>query len=124
MSRCAVVVACLLAIATACTKDASGVSGYDLHEFAIEGPTSLAAGVRSLEVANSGEFPHTLVVARADGTVVAATNLIQPGESALLELDLEAGVYQFTCRIVSQRPDGQIVDHFEEGMSRTVSVGT
>lgn len=116
--------ALLLALNVACAGAASPSPGYDLHEFVVDGPSSLEAGTNSLRVSNTGEFPHTLVVARSDGTVVAATDLIQSGDSVHLELDLEPGVYQFTCRIVSQRSDGQIVDHFQEGMNRTVSVGS
>lgn len=115
--------ASVLALIVACTAASTSSPGYELHEFAVDGPSNLKAGSNSVLVDNTGEFPHTLVVARSDGTVVAATDLIQAGDSVQLDLDLEPGVYQFTCRIVSQRSDGQIVDHFQEGMSRAVSVG-
>ena len=48
--------------------------------------------------------------------------MIQPGQTAGLGLSLEEGMYQFTCHIVSQTPDGEIVDHYEEGMAKTVTV--
>jgi hypothetical protein len=35
---------------------------------------------------------------------------------------LAAGDYQFTCRIVSQTSDGRIIDHYQNGMVRAVTV--
>lgn len=111
----------LLAI-TACSGAVEVDDGFDLSEFSIGGPDLMSEGESSLIVRNHGEFPHTLVVSADDGTVIAASDLIQPGETAEVALFLEEGTYQFTCRIVSQTSDGEIVDHFEEGMVKTVSV--
>lgn len=107
----------------ACSSPASQATSYDLTEFEINGPTDPPAGASSLTVSNSGEFPHTLVVADESGTVIAATDLVQPGETVQLDVQLSEGTFQFTCRIVAQRPDGELVDHFEEGMVETVVVG-
>lgn len=107
---------------TACSGALLDEQGFELSEFAIEGPADLAGGQGSLSVRNSGVFPHTLVISADDGTVLAASDLIQPGETAQLELVLDEGMYQFTCRIVSEKSDGEIVDHYEEGMAHTVSV--
>lgn len=82
----------------------------------------LASGQSNLTVSNSGEFAHTLVIADRTGTVLAATGLIQPGETTELDVDLSNGQFQFTCRIVAQKPDGELVDHFEAGMSTIVRV--
>ena len=75
-----------------------------------------------MSVTNSGEFPHTLVISDENGTVITGTDLIAPGQTVALDVPLQPGTYQFTCRIVSQKPDGAIVDHFEEGMVQTVTV--
>ena len=107
---------------TACSSAVEGGQSFDLSEFSIAGPASLAEGTNSLSVGNSGQFPHTLVISADDGTVIAASDLIQPGETAQLEFSLEEGAYRFTCRIVNQTEDGEIVDHYEEGMVMTVSV--
>lgn len=115
-----IAVALLLTLA-ACSSAGSIQDGYDLREFSIEGPAAASAGPSSLAISNSGVFPHTLVIADEAGTVVAATELIQPGETLELGVDLPPGEYQFTCRIVSQKPDGEIVDHFERGMVETVT---
>ena len=124
MTKTSLIVALVVGLLTAagCSSSSTG-SGYDLFEFAIDGPTQLEQGSHSIAVSNSGEFPHTLVVTDASGAVVAATDLVQSGESAQLSVDLDAGRFSFTCRIVAQTPDGDIVDHFEAGMSTTVTVG-
>ena len=75
-----------------------------------------------LTVENVGEFSHTLVVARADGSAVAATETIAPGSAVELPLDLEPGGYQVSCRIVVQLPDGTIIDHYEQGMLASMTV--
>ncbi len=106
----------------ACSSPPSQATSYDLTEFEINGPTTTPTGASSLTVSNSGEFPHTLVIADEDGTVIAATDLVQPGQTVELEVELSEGTFQFTCRIVAQTPDGELVDHFEEGMAETVVV--
>lgn len=110
-------------IALAGCSAATQGEGYDLVEFAIEGPSELDAGARDLTVTNSGQFAHTLVVSDSDGAVVGTTPLIDPGEAVEIALDLEPGrEYSFTCRIVVQTPDGELVDHYEEGMATSVRV--
>lgn len=106
----------------ACSSPASQATSYDLTEFEINGPAAAPEGASSLTVSNSGDFPHTLVIADQAGTVIAATDLVQPGETVQLDVQLSEGTFQFTCRIVAQRPDGELVDHFEEGMVETVVV--
>jgi hypothetical protein len=108
-------------LSSACSTGASD-AGFQLDEFTIEGPNGLIAGDHELTVSNVGEFPHTLVVTDGAGQVVAASDLIQPGEIAGLSLDLSNGRYVFTCRIVAQNDSGEIVDHFEAGMTATVDV--
>lgn len=75
----------------------------------------LAAGAVTLDIANVGQFPHTLVVTDTAGAVLAATGLIAPGESATLVVDLVPGDYQFSCRIVSSA-GGEVFDHYQMGM--------
>jgi len=96
-----------------------------LDEFSVTpGVDRLTAGTINLTVSNSGEFPHTLVVSDGAGTVVAGTTLILPGEGATLSVDLEPGLYMFTCRIVGQSDSGEIIDHYERGMAARVEVGS
>lgn len=117
------VAALALTVAGATACSATTIEGtFDLVEFAVNGPAELSAESQSVTVTNSGEFPHTLVVTDEEGAAVAATPLIQPGESAEMPLDLDSGLYSFTCRIVAQTSDGDLVDHYEEGMSATVTV--
>ncbi len=82
-------------------------------EFAIELPsTDLEAGVYEIEVVNDGTFPHDLSVER-DGAAVAATEMIEPGESATLSVPLDPGEYVFYC---------SVGDHRARGMEVTVTV--
>lgn len=111
----------LIAIAACSTQTGSG-DGYELSEWEIEGPARLAQGPTTFHVQNSGDFPHTLVVTTPAGEVVGATGVISPGSNTALDLDLEAGTYSFSCRIVSETPDGSLSDHYERGMHQTVVV--
>lgn len=121
MARVVAIAAAAVLALSGCTPVADGRS-FELVEFEVDGPATLSTSTTSVDVTNSGQFPHTLVVTDTDGSVVAATSLIQPGETAGLELDLKPGAYSFTCRIVAQDSEGAIIDHFEAGMHATVSV--
>lgn len=105
-----------------CAGPAADSGTFVLDEYDIVGPTELAAETEAVMVANSGEYPHTLVVTDHSGEVMAATSLIDPGENIELDLDLEAGLYNFTCRIVIQTAEGDLIDHYEQGMNRAVVV--
>ncbi len=116
------VIAGLLVSLASCSGSTATGSGIELAEWRIDGPSEMPADTRSVDVSNSGSLPHTLVVTDTEGNVMTATDLIAPGDSTELALDLEPGTYSFTCRIVAQDPEGKIVDHFEAGMNATVSV--
>lgn len=115
-------IAGLLVALAACSGSAATESGFDLAEWQIAGPGEMSADTGSVDVSNSGSLPHTLVVTDSSGNVMAATDLIGPGDNTELALDLDPGTYSFTCRIVAQDSEGEIVDHFEAGMNTTVSV--
>ena len=99
----------------------SGVFVLDEYSIEVSAPV-VQTGPIVLTVENAGEFSHTLVVARADGSAVAATETIAPGSAVELPLDLEPGGYQVSCRIVVQLPDGTIIDHYEQGMLASMTV--
>ncbi len=109
-------------VVTACANSNASGTEYDLYEFSIDGSSTLTTEDHSLSITNSGEFPHTLVVTNETGEVVAASDVIPSGGVADLDLNLEAGTYRFTCRIVVQAEDGEFTDHFEKGMNLTVQV--
>jgi len=122
MRRAALLTAAILL--GACSVQVSSGSGYVLREGAIDGPNQMEAAIpATIQVENAGEYPHTLVVTNQRGEVLAATGLVDPGGNADLQVDLAAGIYVFSCRIVSQDDDGNLIDHFEQGMHRTVTVG-
>lgn len=104
-------------LVVACGIAPVSATSVNLSEFSITpAATTLEAGEIELTAHNSGEFSHTLVISRADGTVVAGTELIGPGETATMAVTLAEGTYMFTCRIVGQTDTGELVDHYERGM--------
>jgi plastocyanin len=105
----------------------TGAQGGDLEvvlsEFHIEPASQLVkAGTIDLELLNDGQIPHTLVVASNDGTVLAASDAVQPEARETLTIRLEPGTYQLTCRIVFRGDDGLLVDHYQEGMGTVLTV--
>lgn len=114
---------CVLALlATACTPAATEGGQVTLAEFSIDTPQRFRSGDVALEIVNQGDFGHTLVVSTTDGTVVGSTDVLGPGDGGVLDLELEPGDYVFSCRIVVETPDGQIVDHYASGMAANVVV--
>ena len=114
----------LLLTLTACSPAAAtGDADLILDEFQIvAGDLGLRPGATVLSAENRGEFGHTVVIADETGHVVAASELIPPGETGTVAAELQAGTYEFTCRIVFQTDEGSVVDHYEEGMRATVTV--
>ncbi|HUG75539.1 MAG TPA: hypothetical protein VMM81_07715 [Acidimicrobiia bacterium] len=113
----------LLAALTACSGTFADGSRVVLNEYSmVASPRLVAAGIVDFELENVGEQGHMMVITDDDGTVQATTGVIAPGATATLRADLEAGNYFASCRIVVQLPDGQIVDHLEEGMLTTLRV--
>ena len=69
---------------------------------------SFGAGTYTFEVTNTGDMPHDFVVEQ-DGSDVAGTDVLQPGESTTLEVDLEPGDYVFYCSVGAHRAAGMEV---------------
>ncbi|HEX6147526.1 MAG TPA: hypothetical protein VF083_12165 [Acidimicrobiia bacterium] len=112
-----------LLVVAGCSVDTGGADHFTLSEWAIEGPSRMvAADAMSLTVENQGEFRHTLVVTSETGEVVGATGVVEPGDMVSLAVDLGAGTYSFSCRIVTEDDKGNLSDHYERGMYRTVAV--
>lgn len=115
----------LAATVSACSGPSSPAAEADLSlfEFDIDVDRNVwsSQGV-SLDVANDGEFAHTLIVTDENGVVVGASGLVVPETSVPVELDLEPGTYRVSCRIVVEDPNGNLIDHFEKGMHATVQV--
>lgn len=113
----------LLSLIAACSGPVAGNGSFVLHDGSIDGPERVGGtGVSSFEVANVGEFNHTLVVTDSAGKVIAATDLVPPGSETNLEVDLPPGLYTVSCRIVAEDDDGNLIDHYELGMYRNVVV--
>jgi hypothetical protein len=120
--RCAFVVLLVLA-SGACARPVGSDAAVELGEFWITPDVRvLQTGAIELDVENYGEFPHTLVVSDASGTVITASDLIAPEEEIALKLNLAPGVYMFSCRIVLALEDGTLVDHYQKGMAASIEV--
>jgi plastocyanin len=65
----------------------------------------LTAGSYEIEVVNDGSATHDLVVER-DGEDVAASEMIPPGGSGTVTVDLEPGEYVFYCSVGNHRSMG------------------
>lgn len=114
----------LLSLVVACGGPAATAApAVVLDEYTVDAPGRWRAERLSLSVENDGEVPHTLVVSDEEGRPVAASELIGPGEEAVLTVDLAPGRYVVSCRIVVARPDGTLSDHFAAGMFRSIDVG-
>lgn len=114
--------ALILLLIVACSANPASDEGYELSEWAVMGPGRLAVGTATISVENAGEYRHTLIVTNEEGQVVGATGLVDPGATDSFEIDLNAGSYIFSCRIVAQDDAGALSDHYEQGMNRTVIV--
>ena len=66
---------------------------------------SFSAGTYTFEVTNTGRMAHDFVVEQG-GSDVAATEVLQPGESATLEVELAPGDYVFYCSVGAHRAAG------------------
>jgi uncharacterized cupredoxin-like copper-binding protein len=66
---------------------------------------SFSAGTYTFEVTNSGNMPHDFVIEEA-GRDIAATEVLQPGESTTLEVELAPGDYVFYCSVGAHRAAG------------------
>jgi uncharacterized cupredoxin-like copper-binding protein len=109
-------------LVASCTVAPSGGSGFVLDDGSIVGPETISNGTTTLEISNVGEFNHTLVVTDNEGNVLAATDVVAPGTDATLSVDLQPGAYQVSCRLVGQDGDGNIIDHYENGMFSQLEV--
>jgi plastocyanin len=80
-----------------------------LVDFAIElDEDSFSAGAYEFAVSNEGDASHNFVVER-DGEDVAGTEVLQPGQSETLTVELEPGTYVFYCGVGNHRAMGMEV---------------
>ena len=113
----------VLMVACSAPHIATGPIEVELDEFYIEpAAEAISAGNVVFKVFNGGEFPHTLVVARDNGEVLFASDVVNPGDEIDVELGLTPDTYQLTCRIVVQLEDGSLIDHYQNGMGETIEV--
>jgi plastocyanin len=66
---------------------------------------SYSPGTYTFEVTNTGSMQHDFVVEQ-DGDDVASTEVLRPGESTTLEVELTPGDYVFYCSVGNHRAMG------------------
>lgn len=115
------VVLALMAVACSSPPGAAAVD-VTLDEYSVDLDEVTVAPDATLTITNQGDFGHTVVVSDASGAVLTATDLIAPGEIVTLGAGWGPGEYRLTCRIVIAGDDGEIVDHYAEGMSADLTV--
>jgi uncharacterized cupredoxin-like copper-binding protein len=69
-----------------------------LTEFAIDMPTSLAAGPTRFAIHSNGAVTHSFVI-EGQGLEKRLANSLQPGQSAFLNADLAPGTYTIYCPV-------------------------
>ena len=125
---------------TASTDDQVGV---DLQEWAVVlDQQSAPAGEVTFSVENVGEEVHEFVIIKTDldpgalpteddGSVsesgegmevIDEIEDIQPGDSAELTADLDAGAYALICNILEEEEDGEFESHYQMGMRTAFTV--
>jgi len=77
----------------------------------IQMPETLPAGMYMFDVTNEGELVHNVEI-EGQGIETMLDDDLQPGESGMLSVELEAGEYEVYC------PVG---DHAEQGMQMTLT---
>jgi plastocyanin len=74
-------------------------------------PSTLNAkpGMVTFLLVNTGTQPHDMVVSNASGTVVGRSQIVQPGNSAVLTLNsLTPGSYDVSCDIPGHKDSGMV----------------
>ncbi len=85
---------------------ATAAPTVSLVDFDIElSETEMAAGEYEIAVTNDGGASHDLVIER-DGEDVAATEILSPGDTGTLAVELEPGEYVFYCSVGTHRSMG------------------
>ncbi len=82
---------------------------------------SVEAGTIGFLAANDGTEVHELVVLR-DGEEIAEIEDIRPGDAVLLPVALEPGTYELACKIRETEANGEVEDHYENGMHAELEV--
>jgi plastocyanin len=71
----------------------------------LDGGTDLTAGDYTINVTNTGQATHNLVIEQ-DGAEVAKSDTLQPGSAGTMTVTLEPGSYVFYCGIGNHRAMG------------------
>lgn len=93
-----------------------------LVEFDINMPTTLPAGRTVFRVTNEGSAEHNFEV-EGQGTEHVFPQNLQPGETQMMEVDLQEGSYVVYCPVANHRSRGMELDLTVEPSAATGHVG-
>lgn len=82
----------------------------DEFSIALEGGAELEAGPHTFAVANQGQIEHDLAIAGETLREEPKTPLLDGGQTAELEVDLEPGEYRFYCTVPGHAQSGMEID--------------
>jgi plastocyanin len=107
---------CTGAVANAASTEADAPAAtavsVRMTDFRLEMPTHLAPGTYTFNAMNAGQAPHALAI-NGPGVANQSSAVVQPGQTATLNVTLANGSYRFYCPVDS---------HAQMGMELTVTV--
>ena len=80
-----------------------------LTDFAIDMPTTLPAGMTTLNIINDGQAPHNLEIEGSGIDTRLETNLAE-GETGTLQVDLTPGTYKVYCPVGNHEEQGMVLE--------------
>lgn len=83
--------------------------GVTLREYVIEMPSTLPAGRTVLKVTNEGQANHNIEFER-DGFEKKFAEVLKPGESQTMEIDLQSGTYYVYCPVGNHEAYGMAME--------------
>lgn len=90
-----------------------------LRDLAIDMPSTIPAGPVTLEVTNTGNMPHTIIIEGEGVRLTMPETLLPAGpRSTTWEIDLAPGTYVVWCPIGAHRAEGMEVTITVEGVAQ------
>jgi uncharacterized cupredoxin-like copper-binding protein len=83
---------------TTAAETASAPVQVTLSEYSIGMPATLPAGITRFEIRNAGQLPHNFEI-EGEGIERELEQDLAPGESGVLEVELQPGTYRVYCPV-------------------------
>ncbi len=103
------------------TASTGSAAEFELAEWSVKDPSTVAAGQVTFKVSNVGKFPHEMIIVKGDsfeslakdaagkvledslpaGAFIGEVESMEPGVTEEYSADLAAGTYLLMCNLVS-----------------------